>query len=449
MRRSSAMRILPGPRLAAGVAAGAAVLAAGAVAGPAVIALDILWLAVLGIATIADWRSLCEPPAVERDAPGSISLGDEAEVVLRIESRCSYPADIEVRDSPPPELGAERLRFRASVGPRQRGAVRYEVRGTRRGAFSFGDITVRTSGRLGMIAAQSRVAASREVRVLPDMRPVRERELLARVDRRNLMGLREKRLRGSGTEFHSLREWTADDGMRRVDWKATARRGKLIARDYEMDRNQNIVLALDLGRTMASRVRDPESGQMVTKADCAVNACVLMAWVAAQAKDHVGLAAFSEDMQVYLPPRAGEGQFRRIVHALTALEPEPREPAYRQAFVRLANAVRRRSLIVLFTDLIDPGSADALLKDLQHISPQHLALVVTISDFELRDVLDSAPSSDLDVYRQAVAATMMSDRSRVLASLESRGVLTLDASPASLTIAAVNRYLDIKKTGRL
>ena len=187
--------------------------------------------------------------------------------------------------------------------PDSRHAAAYHLRPTQRGDYEFGDIYLRVRGRLGMVHRLVRVPAARQVKVYPNMRETARFDLLARRGRLQQAGIRKARLQGAGREFESLREYQPDDELRRIDWKATARRGELISRQYEVERSQNVMLVLDVGRTMLAEVDG------IQKLDYAINAALMLAYVATQSDDKVGLLVFADTVQTYLAaqerPRAG------------------------------------------------------------------------------------------------------------------------------------------------
>ena len=251
------------------------------------------------------------------------------------------------------------------------------------------------------------------------------------------------RLRGRGTEFESLRDYQPDDELRWVDWKASARRGNLVARDYDIERSQQIMLVLDMGRPMASLL------DYMTKLDHAINASVMLTYVSAQSNDRVGLMAFADEVVSYMPPGKGSGQLPLVLDQLYPLQPRQLESDYRGAFAYLANRLRKRALIVIFTDLIDPDSSRRLMDNLSLLHPRHLVLCVALSDYELKQILSGAPADLTGLYQQAMATAVLEDRQLALAHLHQRGILTLDAAPSDLSVAVVNRYLAIKREGRV
>jgi uncharacterized protein (DUF58 family) len=216
-----------------------------------------------------------------------------------------------------------------------------------------------------------------------------------------------------------------------------------MTREYDVERTQTVVLALDLGRTMASRL------EVMTKADYAVNACVLLSYVAALADDQIGLFAFAEQPRLFMRPGKGRAQVFRLLEGLYSQHAVARESNYRVAFTHLASQLRKRTLVILFTDLIDPDSSRRLIESIGVLSKRHRVLCVAFSDYELAEVVEALPERPDDMYRQAVAASMLEDRRRALAELARRGVLSVDAGPSGLTVTAVNKYLELKSAAKV
>jgi uncharacterized protein (DUF58 family) len=385
------------------------------------------------------------PLPVERECDPTLSLGVANPVRLRVRNRAPFPVRFDLKDAPPPSFGVDRRLFGARLRPGELWSGSYHVTPRERGDFAFGALAVRGRTPLGLLIRQFAVPAACKVKVYPNVRQIQEYEMLVRQDRSRQMGLRRARqmLLGAGLEFDRLRDYLPDDEPRRLDWKATARRGRLMTREFTLERSQNLMLVLDLGRTMASRLEE------MTKVDLAVNACVLLAHIAAEHDDRVGLYTFAASPGLFLPPDRGRAQVLRLLDALYGARAAAEEANYRTAFAALAARQRKRSLILLFTDLIDPDSSRRLIETISILTAKHRVVCVAFGDHELGDLVRARPAEGSDLYRQAVAITMLEDRRLALAELSRRGVLTVDASPANLGIAAVNKYLELKGAGRV
>jgi uncharacterized protein (DUF58 family) len=298
-------------------------------------------------------------------------------------------------------------------------------------------------GVLGLIIRQARFAAATDVKVYPNLLDIRKYELLVRRGQLQEMGLRHTRMLGSGTEFERLREYQFDDEFRRIDWKAMARRGKPITREFETERSQNILCMLDVGRLMRSPVGD------LAKVDYAINAVLMLSYVAGLRGDKVGLLAFADQVTHYLAPRAGKGQFYRMLALLYAVESQPVESDYTRAFAYLGTRHKKRSLIVVFSDLASGLAAKAVVAQVAPLYPRHLPLLVAISDPSVVELAHLAPVDSSSVYQRAVAEQLLDERTLIMESLRQRGVLTLDVPANELTISVVNKYLELKARGRI
>jgi uncharacterized protein (DUF58 family) len=249
--------------------------------------------------------------------------------------------------------------------------------------------------------------------------------------------------RGEGREFESMRDYVRGDELRHISWTATARRGKLTTRQYQIERDQTILVALDAGRLMTARIEEE------TKLDSAVNATLALFSAAARAGDNAGLVVFGRKIKSYLPPSRGRDHIESALEALHAVEPEMIEPSYPRAFEFIAANSKRRALVVLLTDLVDEEGSKELLTSLHLLRPRHLPLVVTIADRDLKAVVGQPPSSVHELFTQSVAEEIIHHREAALRLVESQGGLALDVTAAALAPALLETYLRVKERGLL
>ncbi|HEX2906942.1 MAG TPA: DUF58 domain-containing protein, partial [Phototrophicaceae bacterium] len=321
------------------------------------------------------------------------------------------------------------------------------VRPVQRGDFAFGDLNLRWLGPLRLFVRQAVVKAAAPVKVYPNIYEIRRYELLVRRDQLAEMGLRNVRLRSEGTEFESLRDYMPDDPYRAINWKATARRGKPISTDYEPERNQRILIMLDVGRMMRSAIRvDDNSGLAwnMAKVDFIINSTLLLSYVARRKGDKVGLLVVADRVKQFVPPGPGSAHFQKILEVMYGLGSEPVEADYGQAVQYLRSRQKKRALVVMFTDLSGARASETLLAHLPLLAPQHLPLLVTIRDPVLDQEAHQPPVDSAAVYRRAVAEQLVDERRVLLENLRRRGVLTLDVDAAHLSAQVVNRYLQLK-----
>ena len=371
------------------------------------------------------------------------SLGTQNAVTIGLNNPSPFTLRFALRDAIPDKCESERYAEHGTLAPYGAFTFPYQLRPLERGMQHFGPLTVRLQSPLGLWLAQREFLDGDTVKVYPNIQQTGQTQLLSRQMQTRVMGIHRLRLRGQGAEFESLRDYLPDDELRKVDWNASARRGSMITREFDVERSQQIMLMLDMGRTMASHL------DYMTKLDHAINAAVLLTYVSGQSHDRIGVTAFADDIVSYMPPGKGGAQLTPVLEQLYPLQPRQVESNYRYAFNYLTNRLRKRALIILFTDLIDPDSSRRLLDNLRLLHPRHLVLCVALSDYELKGILSGAPADVDGLYQQAMATAVLEDRQLALSQLHQQGVLTVDAAPSDLSVAVVNKYLAIKREGRI
>jgi len=379
---------------------------------------------------------------VDRKWPKRISLGATAEVSLMLESTADRPLRVRVTDDLPPILAREGTDVHeVTVRPGDLERIPYRVRADRRGDDAFGDVHLRVLGPLGLAWRQRRVARTDELRVQPGVREVHQFRLLGLRNRLREAGFRAVRQRGEGGSFESLREYVRGDDPRNLDWKATARRGTFIVRQYETERRQNVMIAIDAGRLMTQQVGARE------RLDHALTAALLLADVASLHGDNVGLLVFADRVQQYLPP--SKATLARLADALGDVHARVVEPNYPAAFTYLAKQLRRRSLLVIFTDVIDASASAALVAHLGRAAERHLPIAVAMRNPDLETAAALPPVDEAAVYRRTAAEELLQARQAALTSMQRSGVLVADTRPQDAVPAVINRYLDVKRRGLL
>lgn len=414
----------------------------------------LLWLAsppvALGVAAalaallLADARLVPSPADLTalRRAPSRVSLGGRAQVELRLDNRSRRRVRVRVTDDLPALLEREGPEVHDLwLEPGREAPVSAGVRALRRGDAPWGDLHLRVAGPLGLAWVQRRLPRADAVRVVPGVLEVKRYRLLGLRNRLRDAGFRAVRQRGEGGAFESLREYVRGDDPRTLDWKATARRGRPIVRQFEMERRQNVMIAIDAGRLMTQKVGER------ARIDYALTAALLLADVAGVHDDAVGLLVFSDRIERFLPP--ARNSLARLADALGEVHARMVEPNYPAAFTYLAKQVRRRSLLVLFTDVIDPLASAALVGQLTRAAGRHLPLAVAIRNPDLEAAATAAPADEAAAYRRAAAEELLQARAAALASMQRAGVLVADTRPGDAVPAVVNRYLDVKRRGML
>ncbi len=406
------------------------VLAAPAAAIP-IVALDLVLLAVAA-GDLAMARGSVE---VSRSFAPVQAVGKPFDVLVRVRNRGRRALRLRFSDDAP---GAtEGLPIEAELPAGSEVEASYALEIDRRGQHRFGDVVVRWRSPLGLWERQRRYEVGGAVRVYPDFAQLREVSLRGRLSEQRVP-VRARRRPGGENEFQRLRPYVAGDTYRHIDWKATARRREYITREFGQESNQNLIFLLDCGRMMSAR-----SGSL-TAFDHALNAAVLLGQVALKHGDRVGLLAFDREMRVWLPPRAGNRSAGRLIRSTYDLFPSLDEPDYAMAFRFLNQHVKRRSLVVMFTAVVDEVNAELATQVVAGLGSRHLPLTVWIRDVEVDALLARPAETDLDRYVRAASADLLGWREGALAGLRQRGALVVDAPPVELTSHLLHRYLEIK-----
>jgi len=398
------------------------------------------------ILAFVDSRTSRLPPGVNitREFGGRFAVGAETEVRIHIQNGTNRPIKVIVKDEYPPQMALNGLREgRVDVDAQSTATLLYNLIPPKRGRFEFGYTALRFRSRLQLVWCETKVTAPQMVKVYPNMRRAREAELKALGARSVVSSHRKTSWRGEGREFESMRDYVRGDELRHISWTATARRGKLTTRQYQIERDQTILVALDAGRLMTARI------EQETKLDSAVHATLALFSAAARAGDNAGLVVFGRKIKSYLPPSRGRDHIDSALEALHAVEPEMIEPSYPRAFEFIAANSKRRALVVLLTDLVDEEGSKELLTSLHLLRPRHLPLVVTIADRDLKGVVGQAPSSVHELFTQSVAEEIIHHREAALRRVESQGGLALDVTAAALAPALLETYLRVKERGLL
>ena len=422
----------------------------GAAGGPLVlVALAIVLLASAAGAT--DWLLAADGRRVRATrvlASDKLSLGGWNLVQLRLENATPRVQRLKVRDLPPLAFGLNPppAVFETTLQAGTTTTLHYHVKPPRRGDAAFGDVYLRVDGPLGLMRRAFRQRGTAQpVRVYPNLRELRRYDLLVRRGLEARPVGRPVRIAGASTEFERVREYLPDDEFRRINWKATARRGQPMVNQYEAERSQNLVVLLDAGRAMAA-LAEPLP---LTKLDHALNAALLLAYVASQRGDRVALLAYTDQVRVFVPPQHGRRALLATVQALYNVSSEPVEPDHGGALYFLAQRNLRRSLVVLFTDLADRESSAALAAHLVRAARQHVVVCVTLGDPNVRRPAMRRPVDAASLYEKMAAQQLLDDRASVLAELAAHGVLTVDTDADKLNPRLIGTYLELKQRGRV
>ena len=389
-------------------------------------------------------RKLSAELTILREFGRRFAIGDANQVKLHIENRSWKTFDLQIKDEFPPEMRLSETReARIKIEAQSFADFFYNLTPTRRGRYEFGKTAARFLSKLKLVWCQTDLGKAETVKVYPNIRRAREMELKALGANSYLAVQRKAIRRGEGREFESMRDYVRGDEQRHISWTATARRSKLTTRQYQIERDQTIVIALDAGRLMTGRIGDE------TKFDTAIHASLALMSAAGRGGDSCGLVVFGRNVKKFLPPKKGIGQTDAVLEALHDLEPELIEPSYSRAFQFIAATSKKRAFVVILTDLVDKDSSKELINSLKLLRPRHLPLVVTIGDRDLNKTVSEIPKEIKDVFTQSAAEEIIHGRESALRLVETLGGLALDVTANSLAPRLLETYLRVKERGLL
>ncbi len=404
---------------------------------------DILLVAAAVVDIIIS-RNLPAEFSITREFDKRFAIGDAARVSLIVGNPTDRDLRIKIKDEYPPDMKLDEAREADfTVAAQTAAEFFYHLTPPKRGRYEFGRTAIRYLSRLGLVWCQTSLGAPQSVKVYPNMRRAREMELKALGARSFLAIQRRAVRRGEGREFESMRDYVRGDELRHISWTATARRGKLTTRQYQIERDQTVIIALDAGRLMTGRIEDE------TKFDTAIHASLALMSACARAGDNCGLVVFGRKVRKYLPPKRGLEHIDAVLEALHDLEPELIEPSYARGFQFIASNSKKRSFIVILTDLVDKDSSKELINSLKLLRPRHLPLVVTIGDRDLNAAVSYAPADIKDVFTQSAAEEIIHQRESALRLVETLGGLALDVTAQTLAPKLLETYLKVKERGLL
>ncbi|MDG9853505.1 DUF58 domain-containing protein [Pseudomonas nitroreducens] len=442
MKPSRALLALLGALLAIAIALGAAeALDSGSAL------LGRLWwgaLSALLLLALADalWLRRTPSPKLRRQLSGNLPLGRWSEIRLQFHHRYAQPQRVTVFDHLPAGMEFEYLPQTVELHPGEQTELGYRVRPLSRGHFVFQRCEIELSSPLRLWKGRRYLEQRDETRVYPDFARLYGAELMAVDHWLNRIGVRSGQRRGLGLDFHQLREFRDGDTLRQIDWKATARKRTPIAREYQDERDQQILFLLDCGRRMRSHDGD------LSHFDHSLNASLLLAYVALRQGDAVGLMTFAGDQPRHLPPAKGSAQLTALLNSVYDLRSSQRPADYPAAVQAVLTHQRRRALVVIVTNLRDEDDEE-LVAAVKRLGRQHRVLVASLRE----EVLDRLRQAPVEGFEEALAycgaVDYLNARAGLHEKLAAHGVPVLDARPSQLGPELISRYLGWKKAGAL
>ncbi|GAB4015177.1 DUF58 domain-containing protein [Spirosoma koreense] len=382
-----------------------------------------------------------------RELPERLSNGDENPLTIYLESRYPFRADVEVIDEIPFQFQRRDVLFRAGLAPRETRAIRYELRPTRRGMYSFGAVNIFVLSPLGLLKRRYQFEQGKTVAVYPSFLQMRQYELLAVTNRLNEIGIKRIRRIGHSMEFEQVRPYTTGDDIRTINWKATSRRAAqdtaLMINAYQDERSQPVYCLIDKGRVMQS----PFEG--LTLLDYAINASLVLSNIALIKQDRAGILTFSDHIGQLLPADRRSGHMLKILELLYRQRTRFLETDYESLYASVRAHIRQRSLLLLFTNFETLSGMRRQLPYLRRLAKDHLLLVIFFENTELRALLDQPAADTEAIYIQTIGEKFSFEKKQIVKELTQYGIQTILTAPQNLTANTVNKYLELKARGMI
>lgn len=366
------------------------------------------------------------------------SNGDDNDVRIRLESNYGFPVDVEVIDEIPFAFQRRNVSFRAALPAKGEATVKYQLRPTHRGVYGFGRVRVFAATRLALVQRRYTCDEARDVKVYPSYMMLRQYELLAISNNLTEMGIKRIRRIGHNTDFDQIKDYVVGDDYRTINWRATARRHQLMVNVYQEERAQHVYAIIDKGRMMQQAFQD------MTLLDYAINASLVLSFVAVNKQDKAGLITFADQFETFVPASNQPGHMQTMQETLYAEQTVFGETDYSALLVGLAKHVNRRSLLVLFTSFTSMAALRRQLPFLRQLALRHRLLVVFFADEELREYVTTEARTVESVYQHVIAEKFQYEQRTIVQTLRQYGIQSLLTTPKNLSVEVINKYLEIK-----
>lgn len=400
-------------------------------------------LALLILTVVLDLFLLYRTKGIEasRQCSPRFSNGDDNEVRIRVESRYAFLVRLSVIDEIPVIFQQRNICFKLSLGSGEGKTITYHLRPTQRGTYPFGFIRVFVSTRLGLIERRFTCGNPQKIKVYPSYLMLHRYELLAMSDNLTELGIKKIRRVGHQTEFEQIKDYVKGDDYRTINWKASARRHQLMVNVYQDERSQQIYNVIDKGRVMQ------QAFEGITLLDYAINASLVLSYVAIHKDDKAGLVTFNERFDTFVPASKQSGQMQTLLESLYKQETTYGETDFSALCVHLAKHVGKRSLMILYTNFSSLNSMRRQLPYLQQLSRQHRLLVVFFEDADLKEYIAGKPTDTEGYYRHVIAEKFAYEKRLIVNTLKQNGIYSILTTPKNLSIDVINKYLEMKGRG--
>ena len=374
----------------------------------------------------------------QRFAPDRLSNGDENDIRIELENFYTFPVSLRIFDELPHQFQRRDLEFNTDMAPGENKIIHYQLRPTRRGEYSFGAVNVVASSPLKFLSRRFRFSSDKMVPVYPSYLQMRKYELLAINNRLTEVGIKKIRKIGQNQEFELIKEYVSGDDIRTINWKATARKSRLMVNQYQDERSQQVYSLIDKGRVMQM----PFHG--LSLLDYAINACLVISNIAIKKFDKAGLLTFQDKIGAMLPASRKNNQMAVIQEVLYHQKTAFRESDFSRLHAHIHSKITQRSLLLLFTNFESLFSMERQLPYLKSLSHRHLLVVIFFENTEMKSLLEEPAGTVKEIYYKAIAEKFSYDKKSIVKELNRNGIQAVLTTPEQLTINTINKYLELK-----
>ena len=366
------------------------------------------------------------------------SNGDDNPVSIRLESNYPFAVRVEVIDEVPFVFQRRDVLFKAEIRKQSDVTITYHLRPTERGVYGFGHVRVFVNTVLGLVQRRFTCCAPQDVKVYPSYMMLRQYELLAMSNNLTEMGIKRIRRIGHNTDFEQIKDYVVGDDYRTINWRATARRHQLMVNVYQEERAQQVYQVVDKGRMMQQTFNG------MTLLDYAINASLVLSYVAINKQDKAGLITFSDKFETFIHASRQSGHMQTLQEALYAEHTEFAETDYSALLTGLSRHVSHRSLLVLYTSFTSMAALRRQLSYLRQLAMRHRLLVVFFEDEELRTFANTPARKTEDTYQRVIAEKFAYEQHLIVQTLRQYGIQALLTTPNNLSVDVINKYLEMK-----
>lgn len=376
-----------------------------------------------------------------RELSDRLSNGDENPIYINVENYYQFTIDVEVIDEIPHQFQRRDVLFLLNLTTKKKGAIQYSLQPTERGVYDFGRLMCYVKSPLSLVKRRYSFDSGKKVAVYPSFLQLKKYELLAMSNRLQDIGIKKIRKIGHNLEFDQIRDYVIGDDFRDVNWKATARRGQFMVNQYQDEKSQPIYNIIDKGRAM----KMPFNGMALL--DYAINSSLVLSNVALTKDDQAGLITFSNKVDSFLPAERKKMQMFKILETLYKQETLYKESDFGQLYQSIRATIKRRSLVMLYTNFESLVSLNRQINELRRIAKSHLLVVVFFENEEMKEfVLDESKNTE-QIYEKTIAEKYLIEKKQIVKELQKYGIHSILTSPENLTVAGINKYLELKARG--